>query len=93
MKMINGDLCGNINRKCKVYLNCNQENDLTQITSVSEPTTCSYEIIMESPLACNKPEENLSMNVYPFLDKSMQIKWDVLYSEFKSGFITEKVLT
>ena len=89
--MLNGDDCGSLSRKCKVFFDCNSENDSTEIVDVSEPTTCLYEIHMRSPLACEKLDEDYTMKVYPILKQELQLQWDLVFSQFKNGLITEKV--
>ena len=74
----------------KVILNCNRLTNTTEITHVSEPTTCRYEIEMKTPLAC---EHDLiySMNVYTHLNQDLKSKWNHVLSDFMNGIITQKV--
>lgn len=95
--MKNGDECGSSgSRQSSIQFSCNSELQETQVETVSEPTTCNYVIVLSTPLACESldstdQEISYSMNVYPSLNESLRADWDRVYSEFKSGIITEKV--
>lgn len=70
---------------------CNRLTNTTEITHVSEPTTCKYEIEMKTPLACENEDLVYSMRVYGHLNDELKLKWNHIYSEFKMGVITQKV--
>lgn len=93
--MLNGDECGsNGNRQTLIKFECNQNETKTEIDKVSEPSTCKYEVILKTYLACNKTvgsEDEMSMNVYPYLNTSLKSEWDNAYSDFVNNLITEKV--
>ncbi|XP_068161135.1 N-acetylglucosamine-1-phosphotransferase subunit gamma [Antennarius striatus] len=69
MWMRNGDSCGTKNRETKVNLVCSANNKLAQ---VSEPSTCVYSLIFETPLVCHSH----SLLVYPTLSEKLQREWD-----------------
>lgn len=92
MVMLNGDECGSSgSRRSQIYFKCDPQLNKTEVNEVSEPKTCSYKIVLSSSLVCET--QTNSMHVYPHLDERLKSEWDLVYSEFTNGFITEKVKT
>ncbi|XP_009859245.2 N-acetylglucosamine-1-phosphotransferase subunit gamma-like [Ciona intestinalis] len=83
MIMKNGDDCGSVTRQARVLLRCGTVNN---ITSVTEPSRCQYELIFETPLACH-PD---SMLVYVTMNASLRYEWDKIEQAHYNEFITEK---
>jgi len=83
MVMREGDSCGSQFRTVKVILLCG-END--EIGSVSEPTTCNYQMEFKTPLVCHPH----SLLVYPTITKEQRHKWDVIETKLANDEITEK---
>ena len=69
----------------QVTFPCGKEH---KIINVSEPSTCNYHMVFETPYTCHKH----SMLVYPTLDKAIQTEWGYLEGELARGEITQKVL-
>ena len=63
---------------------CGKEH---KIINVTEPSTCNYHMVFETPYVCHKH----SMLVYPTLDKALQTEWGYLEGELARREITEKV--
>jgi len=56
MKFTNGEKCWNgPQRSAKVFLKCSDKNELT---SVTEPNKCEYEMIFYTPAACLKMDDD-----------------------------------
>ena len=94
MKFENGDDCGiHGSRTTKVFLKCVQNSNSTEIVEVSEPSTCKYEMVLQTPLACEYTPEygHLTLNVYPYMNRILQIEWDSAKFELDNGIITENV--
>lgn len=97
MVMLNGDECGSIgNRRANVFFTCNPTLNKTEIVEVNEPETCTYKIVLASPLVCESSTSDTelytnSMHVYPCLEPTLKSQWDRVYSELIDGLITEKV--
>eukprot|EP00744_Colponema_vietnamica_P019636 GILI01027813.1.p1 GENE.GILI01027813.1~~GILI01027813.1.p1 ORF type:complete len:266 (+),score=82.26 GILI01027813.1:33-830(+) len=58
----NGRVCGQIAgpRKTTLFFNCDHGVSETRVTGATEPTTCHYEISVNSPLACPVQPKGLS---------------------------------
>lgn len=83
--MKNGDDCGtNGKRQAKILFECGNS---TQIAKIIEPSTCSYEIYLQTELVC----DNRSMLIYPNLNDSLRNVWNLLYTEYSNGLILKKV--
>eukprot|EP00118_Oscarella_pearsei_P012281 m.89536 g.89536 ORF g.89536 m.89536 type:complete len:220 (+) comp36608_c0_seq15:21-680(+) len=63
--MTDGDDCGenNVLRQTKVLLVCAKA---TMIAKVSEPQTCQYEVVLKSPLACDRRNVNGRLCLFVF---------------------------
>ncbi|XP_068614498.1 N-acetylglucosamine-1-phosphotransferase subunit gamma-like [Brachionichthys hirsutus] len=83
MWMRDGDACGTKSRETKVSLVCGANNKLAQ---VSEPSTCVYSLIFETPLVCHPH----SLLVYPTLSEKLQREWDEAEQASYEGLITEQ---
>uniref|UniRef100_A0A8C1JEW0 N-acetylglucosamine-1-phosphotransferase subunit gamma-like n=1 Tax=Cyprinus carpio TaxID=7962 RepID=A0A8C1JEW0_CYPCA len=83
MWMREGDSCGNKNRQTKVLLVCGNSSKLV---SVSEPQTCVYSLIFETPLVCHSH----SLLVYPVLSEMLQKEWDEIAQARYEDLITEQ---
>ncbi|ELU09973.1 hypothetical protein CAPTEDRAFT_171631 [Capitella teleta] len=83
--MREGDSCGTIFRSVKLLLTCGA-NVTPQIVSVSEPSTCAYEIVLNTSLVCHPH----SMLVYPTLDSEYQRRWDEIEGKLQADMITPK---
>jgi N-acetylglucosamine-1-phosphate transferase gamma subunit len=57
------------------------------VVSVSEPSTCNYEIIVNTSLVCHQD----AMLVFPTLSSELQAKWNEIEGKLKAELITEKV--
>jgi len=92
MFMADGDECGvNGNRQTTIHLNCNDQNNETEIQNVNEPKICSYEINMRSPLACEKTDLGYTMKVFSVLSPGLQVEWNRAFSDLVYKFINEDV--
>lgn len=92
MSMTDGDECGaQGSRATIVHLNCNDQNEQTEIQNVDEPSICSYEINMRSPLACERSDLGYTMKVFPVLTSELQIEWNKAFSDFVYKFISGDV--
>ena len=60
---------------------------MNKIINVTEPSTCNYHMIFETPYVCHKH----AMLVYPTLDTDRQTEWGLLEGELARGEITKKV--
>ncbi|AWP17532.1 putative N-acetylglucosamine-1-phosphotransferase subunit gamma isoform 3 [Scophthalmus maximus] len=83
MWMRDGDTCGTRNRETKVIFVCSTSSKLAQ---VSEPSTCVYSLIFETPLVCHPH----SLLVYPTLTEKLQGEWDEAEQARYEGLITEQ---
>ncbi|XP_013887040.1 N-acetylglucosamine-1-phosphotransferase subunit gamma [Austrofundulus limnaeus] len=83
MWMRDGDTCGSRNRETKVILACSNN---TKLSEVSEPSTCVYSLIFETPLVCHPH----SLLVYPTLNQKLQEEWDEAEQARYDGLITEQ---
>ncbi|KAM3916490.1 N-acetylglucosamine-1-phosphotransferase subunit gamma [Leptodactylus fuscus] len=83
MWMRSGDTCGNKNRQTKVQLVCGRSNKLA---AVSEPSTCVYSMIFETPLVCHPH----SLLVYPTLRPELRTRWDEAEQSLYDELITEQ---
>lgn len=83
MWMREGDACGSRNRQTKVILTCGGSSKLAQ---VSEPSTCVYSLIFETPLVCHPH----SLLVYPTLSEALQKEWDEAEQARYEELITEQ---
>ena len=91
-KMLNGDECGSHgHRKTDINFICNKSSN-SVIKNITEPETCSYEVNLETPLACEDLSLGYTMHVYPVLSTDLKSEWNSIYSDFKNGIITEKVV-
>eukprot|EP00118_Oscarella_pearsei_P012282 m.89514 g.89514 ORF g.89514 m.89514 type:complete len:89 (+) comp36608_c0_seq4:464-730(+) len=82
--MTDGDDCGenNVLRQTKVLLVCAKA---TMIAKVSEPQTCQYEVVLKSPLACDRRNGRLCLfvfAVYYWLAPSQRRTWDNIEQEY-----------
>ncbi|KAL4624382.1 N-acetylglucosamine-1-phosphotransferase subunit gamma [Arapaima gigas] len=84
MWMREGDSCGNKNRQTKVLLSCGNSSKLAH---VSEPSTCMYSLMFETPLVCHPH----SLLVYPTLSERLQKEWDETEQALYEELITEQV--
>ena len=69
----------------QIYFNCSTTVNLTNIT---EPKTCHYEMIFHTPMACFKG----AMQVFHLLPVEVMAKWEALEQEFYNGEWTLQVL-
>ncbi|XP_071797323.1 N-acetylglucosamine-1-phosphotransferase subunit gamma-like [Asterias amurensis] len=83
MLMKEGDECGEKNRQVSVQLACGA---LNSIVNVSEPSTCEYAMVFNTPLVCHKH----SLLVYPTLPGSLQSRWDEIEGELFNEEITQQ---
>ncbi|MFT7812014.1 N-acetylglucosamine-1-phosphotransferase subunit gamma [Arapaima gigas] len=83
MWMREGDSCGNKNRQTKVLLSCGNSSKLAH---VSEPSTCMYSLMFETPLVCHPH----SLLVYPTLSERLQKEWDETEQALYEELITEQ---
>uniref|UniRef100_A0A8D0GRX7 N-acetylglucosamine-1-phosphate transferase subunit gamma n=1 Tax=Sphenodon punctatus TaxID=8508 RepID=A0A8D0GRX7_SPHPU len=87
--MRDGDSCEAKSRQTKVLLVCGKSNKLAE---VSEPSTCLYSLMFETPLVCHPH----SLLVYPTLTEVLRRKWDEaeqsLYDELITGQGYKKML-
>ncbi|XP_037546739.1 N-acetylglucosamine-1-phosphotransferase subunit gamma [Nematolebias whitei] len=83
MWMRDGDTCGTRNRETKVILVCSNN---TKLAEVSEPSTCVYSLIFQTPLVCHPH----SLLVYPTLNQKLQEEWDEAEQARYEGLITEQ---
>ncbi|XP_007937832.1 N-acetylglucosamine-1-phosphotransferase subunit gamma [Orycteropus afer afer] len=81
MWMRDGDSCGSRSRQTKVALTCGKNHRLAQ---VSEPSTCVYSLMFETPLVCHPH----AMLVYPVLPKALQQRWDEVEQDLVDELIT-----
>jgi hypothetical protein len=69
------------------------EDERTEIVDVSEPSTCKYEIKLNTRLVCKNEaydgEELLKVNLY--MNESLSSQMNSIRLEFLKGIITEKV--
>ncbi|RNA13379.1 N-acetylglucosamine-1-phosphotransferase subunit gamma precursor [Brachionus plicatilis] len=90
--MLNGDECGiNGPRQAKIFFICNQNDTKTQVDEITEPHVCKYEIKIKTHLVCEKNYDLFTMNVYAYLNDTLKLKWDNIYSQYQNKFITEKM--
>ena len=68
----------------QVFFNCSTTVNLTNIT---EPKTCHYEMIFHTPLACFKGP----MQIFHLLSAEVMAKWETLEQEFYNGEWTLQV--
>ncbi|EDO38047.1 predicted protein [Nematostella vectensis] len=69
MLMSEGDFCPNkMARRTDVFLKCASTPTLT---SVKEPSTCHYELVLNTPLACPRD----AMLVFPALSEKGKSRW------------------
>ncbi|ESP01094.1 hypothetical protein LOTGIDRAFT_66613, partial [Lottia gigantea] len=83
MLMKNGDGCNDRNREVKIYFKCGRK---TEILNVTEPSTCWYHMILQTPLVC--PTD--AMLVYPVMSKEHQLEWDDIETKLFHQEITNK---
>lgn len=83
MVMKNGDSCGNSDRQVEIYFACASKHN---VTSVTEPTRCHYNLTFETPLVCHKD----SMLVYPVINTTLQKEWDLIEQDYHDKLLTEK---
>ncbi|XP_066539178.1 N-acetylglucosamine-1-phosphotransferase subunit gamma [Hoplias malabaricus] len=83
MWMREGDSCGAKNRQTKVLFLCGNSSKLAR---VSEPQTCLYSLVFETPLVCHAH----SMLVYPVLSEKLQKEWDETEQARYEELITEQ---
>ncbi|XP_062848760.1 N-acetylglucosamine-1-phosphotransferase subunit gamma isoform X2 [Trichomycterus rosablanca] len=83
MWMREGDSCGNKNRQSKVLLTCGNSSRLVR---VSEPQTCLYLLVFETPLVCHAH----SLLVYPVLSERLRKEWDEIEQNRYEDLITEQ---
>ncbi|XP_050823617.1 N-acetylglucosamine-1-phosphotransferase subunit gamma isoform X4 [Gopherus flavomarginatus] len=83
MWMREGDSCETKTRETKVLLLCGKNNKLAH---VSEPSTCVYSLMFETPLACHPH----SLLVYPTLTEALRRKWDEAEQSLYDELITEQ---
>ena len=83
MVMKNGDDCGKLNREVEISFVCGTVNNLT---SVSEPSQCRYQMVFVTPLVCHED----AMLVYPTLNKTLRLEWDEIEQNYYNNFTTEK---
>ena len=69
----------------QVVLECGKGG--TQLMSVSEPSTCAYELVLSTPLVCHAH----SMLVYPVLPPHLRHQWDSLQGQLNALLITQQV--
>lgn len=69
----------------QVLFNCSTVANLTNIT---EPKTCHYEMIFHTPLACFKG----AMQIFHLLPAEVMAKWETLEQEFYNGEWTLQVI-
>ena len=69
----------------QVFFNCSTTANLTNIT---EPKTCQYEMIFHTPLGCFKG----AMQIFHLLSAEVMEKWETLEQEFYDGEWTLQVL-
>ncbi|CAF0873191.1 unnamed protein product [Brachionus calyciflorus] len=90
--MLNGDDCGKQGaRQAKIYFECNQSEINNQISEISEPSTCKYEIKFKTSLVCEQNYDTFTWNVYAYLNDSLKLEWNHLFTNLKDGLITEKM--
>jgi len=90
LKMLNGAECGSHgSRNTSIFIKCG--NDTTMIQNITEASTCSYEIDLVTPLACEEHDLGYTMKVYPLLDAELQIEMNQIYENFSKNLITKKV--
>jgi len=83
MMMREGDSCGSISRTVKILLVCGHGN---VVTRVSEPETCQYEVLFETPYVCHPH----AMLVYPVLEEQYRKQWDMLESRYRNAELTQQ---
>jgi len=86
MNMEDGDPCGGGGtqfRSTKVMLVCGNR---TELDSVAEPSTCRYELRLNTPLVCHPA----ALLVYPTLGAQHQAGWDRIEADLRSGYITRQ---
>lgn len=59
----------------------------TEISNVTEPRKCHYELTLLTPLVCHPH----SMLVYPTLSEELRKQWDLIETRLKNEEITQKV--
>jgi len=84
MVFLDGESCGgDVERQARVHLKCGAR---TNITSISEPSKCSYLLEFETPLVCHED----SLLIYPTLDEATRKLWDQYEQDLYDGLLTEK---
>ncbi|XP_077173030.1 N-acetylglucosamine-1-phosphotransferase subunit gamma [Paroedura picta] len=83
MWMRDGDACETRNRQTKVLLVCGKSNKLAH---VSEPSTCVYSLMFETPLVCHPH----SLLVYPALPEALRRKWDDVEQSLYEEMVTKQ---
>lgn len=91
--MLNGDDCGSHgHRKTNINFICTNKSTIAEVKNITEPETCSYEVNLETPLACEDSSRGYTMHVYPMLSTDFQLEWNSIYSDFKNMIATKKVI-
>ncbi|GIX67413.1 n-acetylglucosamine-1-phosphotransferase subunit gamma [Caerostris extrusa] len=83
MVLKNGDHCGDVERSVKIILICGANETLLNVT---EPSKCQYSAEFSTRYACHED----ALLVYPRMSSKLQKEWDLIYTDFRRGFITEK---
>ncbi|XP_071963826.1 N-acetylglucosamine-1-phosphotransferase subunit gamma-like isoform X2 [Antedon mediterranea] len=83
LRMKEGDVCGDKGREVTVRLLCGTKNE---VTAVSEPVTCKYQMEFKTPLVCH----NHSLLVYPTLSVELRNKWNELEGQLLEEDITQQ---
>ncbi|GAB1597528.1 N-acetylglucosamine-1-phosphotransferase subunit gamma-like isoform X1 [Argonauta hians] len=83
MLLKEGDKCGAVSRLSRVVFECAPQNLLK---NVSEPHTCEYLIVFQTPLVCHPN----AMLEYPTLDPILRDEWDEVEGQYIREEITEK---
>ena len=68
----------------QVYFNC---STVVQLTNITEPKTCHYEMFFHTPLACFKG----AMQIFQLLPSKVMKKWETLEHEYYGGEWTLQV--
>ena len=67
-----------------MFLICNDTED---IISVSEPSTCNYDLLFTTPLVCHSH----AMLVYPTLNVTQRRCWDEVHTQYHNKELTPQV--